>query len=132
MILGSMHSLGSVRSRACGIALLLAAAPVLAETAAFGPFTVEVPARGFQEHCVRLEAGQRMRYHFTATGEVDFNIHYHRGSAVYYPVKSEGARARNSAYTAPHADGYCLMWERRGDEAVRVEGIVELDTGAAR
>lgn len=132
MILGSMRSPGSAGSRACGIALLLAGATALAETAAFGPFAVEVPPRGFQEHCVQLEAGQRMRYHFTATGEVDFNIHYHRGSAVYYPVKSAGARARDSAYTAPHADGYCLMWERRGDGTVRIEGAVELDKPASR
>lgn len=127
-----MHLPGSAASRACGIALLLVATPALAETAAFGPFALEVPARGFQEHCVRLEAGQRMRYHFAATGEVDFNIHYHRGSAVFYPVKSNGARARDSAYTAPHADGYCLMWERRGEGAVRIEGAVELDRSAAR
>jgi len=126
-----MHVGGSAGSRACGIALLLAAAPApAADTAAFGPFTLEVPARGFQEHCVRLEAGQRMRYRFTATGEVDFNIHYHRGSAVIYPVKSAGARGRDSAYTAPHADGYCLMWERRGEGTVRIEGAVELDKSA--
>lgn len=115
------------RLRDCGLALLLAAAPSLAATSGFGPFDAELRAGGAHEQCVRLEAGQGMRYHFEATGEVDFNIHYHRGSAVHYPVKADGARAGDSTFTAPHADVYCLMWERHGDPAVRITGAVQPD-----
>jgi len=128
MILGSMQTRSSVgNSRACGILLLLAATPAWASTADFGPFALEVPARGFEEHCVKLEAGQRIRYRFSAGGDVDFNLHYHRGTDVFYPVKTAATRSADGVYTAAHADGYCLMWERRGDGAVRVEGAVELD-----
>ena len=104
---------------------LLAPTWAAATTAALGPFGLDVPARGFNEHCVKLDAGERVRYRYSASGEMDFNIHYHRGSEVHYPVKSTASRAADATFTAPHADTYCLMWERKGEGAVRVDGSVE-------
>jgi len=98
---------------------------VTATTAALGPFRLEVPARGFEEHCIRLNAGEQVRYRYSATAEVDFNIHYHRGKDVFYPVKSSGSRSADATFTAPQADAYCMMWERSGEGAVRIEGVVE-------
>lgn len=107
--------------------ILLALVPGIAAavTAAPGPFRLEVPARGFEEHCLKLEAGDLIRYRYTATAEVDFNIHYHRGNDVLYPVKSTSSRAADARFAAPHADTYCLMWERRSDGAARIDGVVE-------
>lgn len=109
------------------LAVLLGLLPAaaVAATAALGPFRLEVPARGFNEHCVELAAGERVRYRYSATADVDFNIHYHQGKDVLYPVKSTGGRSVDAVYTAPHADTYCLMWERKGDGAARIEGAVE-------
>lgn len=107
------------------MALLSAIAPVTAASARFGHFALDVPARGFEEHCLKLEAGERIRYRFRATGEVDFNIHYHRGKDVHYPVRTSASLKADSVFTPPDADDYCLMWERKGDGAVRIEGSVD-------
>lgn len=107
------------------VLLALFASPALASTAEKGPFQLDVPARGFDERCLALNAGERVRYRWSATGEVDFNIHWHRGDAVHYLVKAAAARAADAQFTAPHADTYCLMWERKGEGAVRVDGAVE-------
>jgi hypothetical protein len=104
---------------------LLIPALAVATTAALGPFGLDVPARGFNEHCLQLGAGERIRYQFRANGEVDFNIHYHRGSDVHYPVKTSASRSADATFTAPHADTYCLMWERKVDGATRIDGSVE-------
>ena len=104
---------------------LLIPALAVATTAALGPFGLDVPARGFNEHCIPLDAGERIRYRFVANGEVDFNIHYHRGSEVHYPVKTNASRSADATFTAPHADTYCLMWERKVDGATRIDGSVE-------
>jgi hypothetical protein len=104
---------------------LLIPALAVATAAALGPFGLDVPARGFDEHCIRLDTGEHVRYRFSANGELDFNIHYHRGSEVYYPVKAAESRSADATFTAPHADTYCLMWERKGEGAVRVDGSVE-------
>jgi hypothetical protein len=107
------------------VVLALVASPALASTAAKGPFQLDVPARGFEERCLALSAGERVRYRWAATGEVDFNIHWHRGDAVHYPVKAAAARAADAQFTASHADTYCLMWERKADGTVRIDGAVE-------
>jgi hypothetical protein len=109
------------------LTLLVALAPsvVAAATAALGPFQIDVPSRGFEEHCVRLAAGEQVRYRYAATADVDFNIHYHRGNEVFYPVKASGSRSAGADFTAPQADTYCLMWERKGEGAARIDGAVE-------
>ena len=97
----------------------------LAAGALFGPFRVDVPARGFEEHCVKLESGEAVHYRFRASSEVDFNIHYHRGKDVLYPVRERGSRRAEGKYTAPHDDTFCLMWEHTGDVGARIDGSVE-------
>jgi hypothetical protein len=107
------------------LTILLAPTWATATTAALGPFGLEVPAHGFEEHCVKLNAGDSIRYRYVANSDVDFNIHYHRGSEVHYPVKLMASRAVEATFTAPHADIYCLMWERKVDGAVRIDGSAE-------
>jgi hypothetical protein len=108
-------------------AAVICSSPVAdaATTAALGPFSVGVPPGGFEEHCLQLAAGERVHYRFSASGAVDFNLHYHRGEAVFYPVRKAQVRRHVDDFTAPHADAYCLMWESKATDAVRVEGAVE-------
>ena len=107
------------------ITLLSTTALAAAAPARFGHFGLDVPARGFEGHCLKLEAVEPTHYRFRATGEVDFNIHYHRGKDVHYPVKTNASQTVDSTFTAPQADDYCLMGERKGDGAVRIEGSVD-------
>jgi hypothetical protein len=111
--------------RRCVLLLTLAPAAAVAVTSALGPFRLDVPARGFEERCVKLDSGERVRYRYTASADVDFNIHYHRGDEVFYPVKATASRSADASFTAPQADTYCLMWERKGDGAARIDGAVE-------
>ena len=109
------------------LALVITGLPALAFAAAarFGPFRIDVPARGFEEHCIKLESGEAVHYRFRASGDVAFNIHYHRGSEVFYPVRTPSTASAEGDFKAPLADTYCLMWERKLEGAVRIDGAVE-------
>jgi hypothetical protein len=97
-----------------------------------GPFVRTVAAGGFDEVCLRLEAGQPLRYAFKAEAALDFNIHHHRGREVFYPVRETRLREQPPArFAAPAADDYCLMWENRGVAAVKVEGEIAREPRAA-
>jgi len=113
------------------IAAVLTAVPgfVIAAPALFGPFRVDVPARGFEEHCVKLESGEKVRYRFRASGAVDFNVHHHPGNEVVYLARTAATQVGEGVVTAPRTDTYCLMWERKSDGAVRVDGAVERPGG---
>jgi hypothetical protein len=105
--------------------LLLLALPVFAAESDYGPFAFELRPNSFEERCFKLESGQSLRYRFSATQPLDFNIHHHRGNDVFYPVKKANVRERNDRFRAKHADGYCLMWENRGKEDAVIKGAVE-------
>lgn len=102
---------------------LLLAAPAGASTG-FGDFTKRIEPGGFDEQCFELARDQSASWRFDASAPVDFNLHWHRGSDVFYPVRRRAVRKDAGSYVAAHADGYCLMWVNKGAAAVEVRGHV--------
>ena len=76
------------------------------------------------EACVRLEAGQSRRWYWKSSQPVDFNIHYHRGEEVSYPVKRDGMRGDGGTFIAKTGEDYCWMWTAKNANT-RVEGRIE-------
>lgn len=70
----------------------------------------ELEAGGVAEVCGELQAGERVRWAFEAGAELDFNIHYHEGDEVTYPVKSPQVRSLADTLTAAVDQTYCWMW----------------------
>jgi hypothetical protein len=91
-----------------------------------GPIAVEasLAPKALHEECMRLEPGDKRGYHWKASAPVDFNVHYHRGDEVFYPVKSEGMRADGGTFVAKIAEDYCWMWSAR-DKPAKVEGRIK-------
>jgi len=92
-------------------ALLLAALPVLAADPP-KPIPVNVtlePGKVYEE-CIKLAKGQSRRFEWTSTAPVDFNVHYHKGDAAYYPFKANNRKAAKARFTAEHSDDFCWMW----------------------
>jgi hypothetical protein len=100
-------------------AILLATLPlaVLAaptsDAAGARPFTHEIKPGGIAEECLRLEAGRSRAFEWTADAPVDFNIHYHRGEQVTYPVKADKQRDGRGRFTAAQGADYCWMWSTK-------------------
>jgi len=84
---------------------------------------VTLQPKKIHEECARLEAGQSRKYHWKSDAPVDFNIHYHKGSEVFYPVKRDGMRGDGGTFTAKSADEYCWMWTAK-DKRAHVEGRI--------
>lgn len=104
---------------------LVVFAPSRAAPAADGPFELTVKPGAFGERCLRLERDMALSYEFSADREVDFNLHYHRGQEVIYPVRRAAVRSDRARFVAPAPDDYCLMWENRGAMAVRIQGNMD-------
>jgi hypothetical protein len=73
---------------------------------------------GIAEECLRLEAGRSRTFAWTSDAPVDFNIHFHRGDAVTYPVKLNGQRRGGGRFTAGAGEDYCWMWSAQGAATV--------------
>ena len=74
------------------------------------------------EECVKLTVGGTVGYEFESSERVDFNIHYHVGNDVVYPVKGDQVRRVADRFSAPSAEEYCLMWTNRTAQMVTVKG----------
>ena len=87
------------------------------------PVKVTLEATKVHEECTRLEAGQSRKYHWKSDAPVDFNIHYHRGKDVFYPVKRDRMRGDGGTFTARSGEDYCWMWTAK-DKAAKIEGSI--------
>jgi len=112
------------RFASCGLLFAMVAAPALAADGA-GPFSFTLSGKAFEERCLKLAAGESISYSFRATGSVDFNIHFHRGKEVFFPVKQSAIREASARFRAESADDYCLMWEHKGSASATVDGTLE-------
>ncbi|MCW5592613.1 MAG: hypothetical protein KIS74_10990 [Burkholderiales bacterium] len=83
-------------------------------------FSHDLEPGGVAEECLRLPAGKARRFEWSASAPVDFNIHYHRGNDVTYPVKANQQRDGKGRFTAAAAEDYCWMWTAKG--ATRITG----------
>ena len=83
-------------------------------------FAHDLKPGGVAEECLRLEAGRSRSFSWSADGPVDFNIHFHHGDKVSYPVKANGRRKGGGKFTASAGEDYCWMWSTK--EGARVTG----------
>jgi len=88
------------------------------------PFRVKLEPKAMHEECVKLQAGEKRKYYWKADNAVDFNIHYHDGPEVFYPVKRDGMRGDGGSFAAKIGQDYCWMWTAR-DKPVKLEGRIE-------
>jgi len=87
-------------------------------------FAREIAPGQFDEHCLKIDSGEALRWRFDSSGKVDFNIHHHRGSEVFYPVRRDRVRRASGSFRSRSSEDYCLMWTNSGAEAVSVRGSV--------
>ena len=86
---------------------------------------VTLQAGKVHEECMRLAAGDKRAFHWKSDAPVDFNVHYHQGKEVFFPVKRDAMRGDGGTFTAKIAQDYCWMWTAKNAPA-RVEGGIEL------
>ena len=85
-------------------------------------FRHEIMPGKIAEECRNLASDERMRYRFEASAAVPFNVHFHRGNTVEYPVKIDKTSVVASIFTASSAENFCWMWTNEMAETVIVHG----------
>ena len=85
-----------------------------------GRFVHKAPiaAGKFIELCGKLAIGENVRWSFTATAPVDFNIHYHAGKETVFPAKQAQVMKGRETLNVTVAQDYCWMWTNKTTAAV--------------
>ena len=106
------------------LACLLLAAPPALSGEDWKSFEVTLAPLAMHEECMRLDAGEKRRFHWKSDAAVDFNVHHHRGTEVFYPVKRDAMRGDGGTFAAKTGEDYCWMWTARKAPA-KLEGRIE-------
>lgn len=76
--------------------------------------SLDVAPGGFVELCVKLTKGRAIAWSYDASAPLDFNIHYHAGKDVVFPVKQDGSASLKGELQVDAAQDYCWMWRNKG------------------
>lgn len=82
---------------------------------------IYVKADSIYEQCFKMQKNMTLQYQFEATKTIDFNIHYHVGERLYYPVETETVDKKQGVMTASIDQIYCLMWVNNALEPVGLQ-----------
>ena len=88
-------------------------------------FEVELDPGRFFEPCMEMTVGQALHYKFKSNDNLRFNIHYHVGDDVEYPIKANADRG-SGKYTPVIDQNYCLMWKNMTSAPVSLSGNYDL------
>ena len=84
-------------------------------------FEVELKPGEIFEPCMAMSVGQVLDFVFQSGSNLRFNIHYHVGDDVEYPIKMNADQG--SGEFAPLINQkYCLMWRYSTPEPVSLSG----------
>lgn len=78
----------------------------------------QIKPQAFVEVCGELPAPASVAWTFTASQPLDFNVHYHVGKEVVYPVKPSPLQSGGGTLNVTVPQHYCWMWANKGTEAV--------------
>jgi hypothetical protein len=97
-----------IRIMVIAFSLLILAACAVAPVKESG--LTQIKPAGIHEECVSAKSGQKINYSFYTSAPVDFNVHYHVGEKISYPLERSNVTTEDGTYVPDHEDIYCLMW----------------------
>ncbi len=83
------------------------------------------------ELCGALKANVPVDWSFSNAAPLNFNIHFHKGDDVVYPVQQKGAVNLAQKFTPDAAQDYCWMWTNRNLQPVKLNVKLALPTMVA-
>jgi len=72
------------------------------------------------EECMTLQTTQAITYSYNANFPLSFNIHYHIGKDVFFPVKKDNSKLHKDIFKPSIKQDYCLMWTNTAKEPVTI------------
>ncbi len=83
--------------------------------------TAFIAANTIKEECLLLNKHQQLQFSFKSSDPVHFNIHYHTGKEVYYPIAEQlTPEFKPTVFSAPETQTYCLMWSNKQGSGVNL------------
>jgi hypothetical protein len=89
--------------------------------------TASIAPKKFLEVCGPLKLKDAVHWQFSASNELDFNIHYHVGKEVVYPSLQKQIKQSSALLRVSLAQDYCWMWTNKSAADVQVQVTLTLE-----
>jgi hypothetical protein len=76
--------------------------------------SLDIAPAKFVEVCGKLAKGQSIGWSFKSQQPLNFNVHYHEGKRVVFPVKKNDTTSMDGTLAVPVDQDCCWMWENKG------------------
>lgn len=73
------------------------------------------------EICPEMDAGQTLSFDFQSNHDVEFNLHFHEGEKVSYPIEPHKVSTLEQSFEAPIKQTYCLMWKGLNQDPSKIK-----------
>jgi hypothetical protein len=77
------------------------------------------------EACGRIILGRTVHWAFRAEQPMAFNVHYHVGKSVQYPVPETQADQASGTLRAARTQTYCWMWKNTSSKPALIKFKIE-------
>ena len=82
--------------------------------------SADIPPGKIHESCMTLVHSDTLAYEFSADKPLEFNLHYHPGEVVEYPIPVMLTEEEKGTFQPGTDHKYCLMWKNSTREIVRL------------
>lgn len=89
--------------------------------------TAKIRPRRIYEECVKMSPGQVLQFSFTSSKPVDFNVHYHKGQDMSYPINEKQVTTLEGELDYEQlpaedqtVEDLCVMWTNPHDDYVNL------------
>ncbi len=83
--------------------------------------TITIDPTEIYEKCFSLNNKQLVDYSFKANQAISFNIHYHLGEQIKYPVSERVIASVSSVFNPKSTRFYCFMWENNSKVSTNLD-----------
>ncbi len=80
-----------------------------------------IAPKKFLELCGKLKKDDGVIWQFKGSAPTDFNIHYHVGKDVSYPVNRKDVALADGMFLVPVDQDYCWMWSNGSAQAIDIQ-----------
>ena len=88
--------------------------------------TVTIAAGQFHEYCEMWDVGDTVKFAFTSTKPVLFNVHYHVDHVKHYPINDVLTDDFSGNFVIQNKEIHCGLWQNNNDEYVKLTFNVEV------
>ncbi|MEM7195235.1 MAG: hypothetical protein AAF402_09810 [Pseudomonadota bacterium] len=89
--------------------------------------TIELVPGAVYEICLPIEKSKEIAFSFSSTHIVEFNVHYHQGTEIRFPIEKTATKSKTESVPIEIAIDHCLTWKNQQNKKTTLRYFYEIN-----